>query len=76
MTQPTPGRQTTEFWLTLLTVLISNAMPLLIFYKILTAEEAELWQTALLALVTTLGNSLPVAAYTIGRSRLKAAHKQ
>ena len=72
--EPRPGLKTTEFWLTMAATLIQAVFPLLVFYRIVSDREAELWQEALMLLVSAVAVSLPTAAYSYSRGRVKTAY--
>jgi hypothetical protein len=70
----TPGKETSEYKLSV----ISNAVPavvaLLIAYGILSAEEAELWQAvvmAIIAIAAPLATTVVTREYTRARTGLK-----
>jgi multisubunit Na+/H+ antiporter MnhB subunit len=70
----TPGKQTSEFKLSLVTNLVTAVIALLIAYGVLSAEDAQLWQAvvmALIAVITPLAMALVTRQYTWGRTELK-----
>ena len=74
-----PGKQTTEFKLTTVANIINALLALLVSYGLLTAEQAPLWQTAVLALavaVIPLASALITKEYTRGRTALKLGAMQ
>jgi hypothetical protein len=70
----TPGYQTTEFWLTLVTKLVALAVTL----GVLTAAQGEAWQTALGQLIMgafAVASIVGLAKqYRIERTTLKQHH--
>jgi hypothetical protein len=63
------GWKTTEFWLTLISVLISGAVAL----GALPTGEGEQLQSGLVMIVTGVFTVAPVIAYIWNRARVKAA---
>jgi uncharacterized membrane protein YccC len=59
-----PGYKTTEFWMTVVTAVIT----LLIGYGIMSSEEGELWLGLVAALLPAV---IAVASYSISRSIVK-----
>jgi len=63
------GYKTSEFWLTLISVLVSGAVSL----GLLPTAEGEQLQTGLIAIVTGVFMVIPVAVYIWNRATVKAA---
>lgn len=63
------GWKTTEFWLTLISVLVSGAVTL----GALPTAEGEQLQSGLAAIVTGVFTVIPVALYIWNRAKVKAA---
>jgi hypothetical protein len=69
-----PGWKTTEFWLTLITVLVGVAGPLIINYGLLTEEEVGLWGQAIIQIAGAVAAGFAVTAYNMGRARVKTGN--
>lgn len=69
---PKPGYKTTEFWLTLLAVIVANGVPLLVIYGV-PEIEARAWETVLLAVLNALGTSGAAGAYAYSRAKVKSS---
>lgn len=64
-----PGYKTSEFWLTLVSILVSGAVAL----GLLPTGEGEQLQGGLSAIVTGVFMVIPVALYIWGRVKVKTA---
>jgi len=71
---PKPGFKTSEFWLTLAVALIQSAFPILLLYEVITVKEAEVWEMALMTLLSAVAVGVPTATYSYGRSRVKRVY--
>lgn len=72
-----PGYQTSEFWLNLVATLLATALPLLVFYGVVTQEEAELWKAlgmAIAAAVVSVALIWGAKEYGTNRTALKVTN--
>lgn len=66
-----PGYKTTEFWLTLITVIVGVAGPLLINYGLLSEEEVSLWGQAIIQIAGAIAAGFAVSTYNMSRAKVK-----
>ena len=69
-----PGYKTTEFWLSLFTVLVTSIVPLLVFYGVASQEEADLWVKALLPIAGAVAGGFTAGLYSYSRARVKTGN--
>lgn len=72
----TPGKETSEYRTTQITLIVNTTISLLVIYGLITAEASSLWSTLLLSLVSLalpLFTTLAVKSYNQGRTDIKLA---
>ena len=72
--EPKPGFKSSEFWLALTVVMIQFGLPLFLLLKTPFYSEAGAWELALVTLLSAVAVSVPTAAYSYSRSRVKTAY--
>lgn len=68
------GYKTTEFWLNIVASLLAAGLPLLVFYGVVTEEEAGMWQALIMALAAAIVSVALIwgaKAYANNRTALK-----